>query len=41
MFTGAEASCKFISVTIPDNITAIGKGAFFHALLKVFHCRMD
>lgn len=29
MFTGAEASCKFISVTIPDNITAIGKGAFF------------
>ncbi|WP_276805470.1 leucine-rich repeat domain-containing protein [Bacteroides stercorirosoris] len=29
MFTGSEGSCKFISVKIPDNITAIGKGAFF------------
>lgn len=29
MFTGSEASCKFISVTIPDNITVIGEGAFF------------
>lgn len=29
MFTGSEGSCKFISVTIPDNITVIGKGAFF------------